>query len=268
MPEDLVFNDKVINQTNTVSTMQVNKIIEVVPEPVNIWEYLKQKSNYDDVEIDEQTLKYMNRHLQNLELFETYLNKSKCRPAAIVPEFMLLPFSEGSIHYHENDGLISFRSGINQGGCLDKQTFHALFTESSLIETNFSDTIDTKVNIQISIPHKGLSEYLSPWRMPAAIGLIVILVSSSQIWLNNQQLNVQLIQFKTNNEKQFRFLFPDVDRVVNIRVQAKQKLSEAAEKESNFQNDLLGKLASEVLPNSKVRKITFDNQILTLEVSQ
>lgn len=203
-----------------------------------------------------------------LKDIETYLNKSKCRPAAIVPEFMLLPFSEGSIHYHENDGLISFRSGINQGGCLDKQTFHALFTESSLIETNFSDTIDTKVNIQISIPHKGLSEYLGPWRMPAAIGLIVILVSSSQIWLNNQQLNVQLIQFKTNNEKQFRFLFPDVDRVVNIRVQAKQKLSEAAEKQSNFQNDLLGKLASEVLPNSKVRKITFDNQILTLEVSQ
>ena len=65
VPEDLVFNDKFINQTNTVSTMQVNKIIEVVPEPVNIWEYLKQKSNYDDVEIDEQTLKYMNRHLQN-----------------------------------------------------------------------------------------------------------------------------------------------------------------------------------------------------------
>ena len=77
VPEDLVFNDKVINQTNTVSTMQVNKIIEVVPEPVNIWEYLKQKSNYDDVEINEQTLKYMNRHLQNLELFETYLNKSE-----------------------------------------------------------------------------------------------------------------------------------------------------------------------------------------------
>ena len=77
MPEDLVFNDKAINQTNTVSTMQVNKIIEVVPEPVNIWEYLKQKSNYDDVEINEQTLKYMNRHLQNLELFETYLNKSE-----------------------------------------------------------------------------------------------------------------------------------------------------------------------------------------------
>ena len=69
VPEDLVFNDKVINQTNAVSTMQVNKIIEVVPEPVNIWEYLKQKSNYDDVEINEQTLKYMNRHLQNLELF-------------------------------------------------------------------------------------------------------------------------------------------------------------------------------------------------------
>jgi len=105
VPEDLVFNDKAINQTNTVSTMQVNKIIEVVPEPVNIWEYLKQKSNYDDVEIDEQTLKYMNRHLQNLELFETYLNKSEYFIFHIIKELEKenLPIELAFIPFVESD---------------------------------------------------------------------------------------------------------------------------------------------------------------------
>ena len=85
--------------------MQVNKIIEVVPEPVNIWEYLKQKSNYDDVEINEQTLKYMNRHLQNLELFETYLNKSEYFIFHIIKELEKenLPIELAFIPFVESD---------------------------------------------------------------------------------------------------------------------------------------------------------------------
>ena len=57
MPQDLVFNEKIINPANIVSTNLENEIIEALPDPLNIWEHLKQKSDYDDVEIDEQTLK-------------------------------------------------------------------------------------------------------------------------------------------------------------------------------------------------------------------
>ena len=98
--------------------------------------------------------------------------------------------------------------------------------------------------------------------------MIALLIASAQIWASNNQLNELLSQQKINNEKQFSSLFPKVERIVNIRVQTKQKLSDIAQQDSVYQNDLLGKLSSDILPNSKARKITFDNQILTLEISK
>ena len=135
-------------------------------------------------------------------------------------------------------------------------------------KTDFSYSSDNKVNIQTSNSPKGVSEYLSVWRIPAAIAFIALLLATSQIGVKNNQLNKLLLLQKNDNETRFLALFPDVDRVVNIRAQTKQKLSEAAEKDSNYQNDLLGKLSSGVMPNSKARKITLENQILTLEASK
>ena len=203
-----------------------------------------------------------------LENIENQLFKVKCSPVAIVPDFMLLPFSEGNINYYEQDGFIKFRSATNQGGCLASKNFHALFADSNLIKADFSYSSDNKVNIQTSNSPKGVSGYLSAWRIPAAIALIALLLATSQIGVKNNQLNKLLLLQKNDNETRFLALFPEVDRVVNIRAQTKQKLSEAAEKNSNYQNDLLGKLSSEVMPNSKARKITFENQMLTLEVSK
>jgi len=203
-----------------------------------------------------------------LKEIEKKLLKVKCRPVAILPNFILLPFSEGAVHYSEEDGLITFRSDDNKGGCLESKIFHTLFSDSNLVQANFSYSAKTKVNIQISSSQEGLLQYLSSWRTPIVIALIVILLAASQIWLKNNGLYEQLSEHKINNEKQFRNLFPDVERIVNIRVQTKQQLSKALEKNTIYQNDLLNKLSLEIFPNSQVSKIVFSNQTLTLEVSK
>mgnify|MGYP000126643537 CR=1 FL=1 len=203
-----------------------------------------------------------------LKEIEKKLLKVKCRPVAILPNFILLPFSEGSVHYFEKDGLITFRSDDNKGGCLESKIFHTLFSDSNLVKANFSYSAKTKVNIQISSSQEGLLQYLSSWATPIVIALIVILLASFQIWLKNNDLYGQLSEHKINNEEQFRNLFPDVDRIVNIRVQTKQQLSKALEKNTIYQNDLLNKLSLEVFPNSQASKIIFSNQILTIEVSK
>jgi len=203
-----------------------------------------------------------------LKEIEKKLLKVKCRPVAILPNFILLPFSEGSVHYSEENGLITFRSDDNKGGCLESKIFHTLFSDSNLVQANFSYSSKTKVNIQISSSQEGLLQYLSSWRTPIVIALIVILLAASQIWLKNNGLYEQLSEHKINNEKQFRNLFPDVERIVNIRVQTKQQLSKALEKNTIYQNDLLNKLSLEIFPNSQVSKIVFSNQTLTLEVSK
>ena len=201
-----------------------------------------------------------------LKEIEKQLLKVKCRPVAILPNFMLLPFSEGSVHYSEKDGFITFRSDDNKGGCLESKIFHSLFSDSNQIQADFSYSAKTKVNIQISSSQEGLSHYLGSWRTPMTIALIVILLAASQIWLKNNELYGQLSEYKINNEKQFRNLFPDVDRIVNIRVQTKQQLLQVIDKDTIYQNDLLNKLSLEVFPNSQASKIIFSNQTLTLEV--
>ena len=93
-------------------------------------------------------------------------------------------------------------------------------------------------------------------------------MATTQIWVNNSKLNALLSQHKINNENQFRSLFPNVGRIVNMRVQTEQGLSDLSQRQLIFQNDLLVKLSSDVFPGSKVDKIVFENQVLTLEVSK
>jgi type II secretory pathway component PulL len=203
-----------------------------------------------------------------LQGIEKQLLKVKCRPVAILPDFMLLPFSEGAVHYYEKDDLITFRNNDSQGGSLDSKVFHTLFSDSNLVKAHFSYSDKTKVNIQLSSNQKSLSQYLNPWLMSSAVALIVTLLAASQIWLKNIELHDKLSEHKIINEQQFRNLFPDVERIVNIRVQTKQQLSKALEQDTIYQNDLLTKLASEVFPNSQASKIIFSNQSLTLELSK
>ena len=86
------------------------------------------------------------------------------------------------------------------------------------------------------------------------------------MWTKNNQLETQINQQRTNNEQQFRDLFPQVKRIVNIRVQSKQELAAVLEKNKLYQHDLLGKLATEVSPDSRVSKIVLENQKLTVEI--
>jgi len=201
-----------------------------------------------------------------LEGIENHLLKEKCKPVAILPDFMLLPFEEGSIHFHEKDGFISFRTGMNQGGCLDKQKFYNYFTESELIEADYSYSSEINVNIHANTSQLGLNDFIVAWRLPAILSIATLILAISQILINNNQLNEQLSQFKIKNEQQFQSMFPDIDRIVDIRAQTKQRLTLIRNQELSFQNDLLGKLASETQPSTRVKKISFENKILNLEV--
>ena len=179
---------------------------------------------------------------------------------------MLLPFEEESIHFHEKDGFISFRSGMNQGGCLYKQKFYNHFTESELIEADYSYSSEINVNIHANTSQLGLNDFIVAWRLPAILSIATLILAISQILINNNQLNEQLSQFKIKNEQQFQSMFPDIDRIVDIRAQTKQRLTLIRNQELSFQNDLLGKLASETQPSTRVKKISFENKILNLEV--
>jgi membrane-bound lytic murein transglycosylase D len=69
----------------------------------NVWDYLKNNSSYEKIELNEKTLSFMNRHLRNLDIFESYLMKSeyfiyhvikKLESKNLPLELALIPFIE------------------------------------------------------------------------------------------------------------------------------------------------------------------------------
>ena len=76
-----------------------------VPEIRSVWEVLKDEASIKEYEIDDLTLYYMNQHLQNVDLFENYLNNSyyflfyvieELKRNNLPVELAFLPFIESS----------------------------------------------------------------------------------------------------------------------------------------------------------------------------
>lgn len=197
---------------------------------------------------------------------EQELQQAKCKPVAIVPDFLLLPFMEEKVSYIENEGIATFRNDLYQGGCLETSVFQELFEGSDLVKSSPSFDPQCKINLHSNHFKKGAQGYFHAWRLPVFIALIALLLASVQMWTKNNQLETQIYQQRTNNEQQFRDLFPQVKRIVNIQVQSKQELAAVLENNKLYQHDLLGKLATEVFPNSRVSRIVLENQKLTVEI--
>ena len=69
---------ELINE-ETIEINQALEIAEVEPSPQevkSIWEVLKDETKIKEYKIDDSTLYYMNQHLQNVDLFENYLENS------------------------------------------------------------------------------------------------------------------------------------------------------------------------------------------------
>ena len=83
----------------------IEEIEQTKPEIKSIWDVLKDESTINEYEIDELTLYYMNQHLQNVDLFENYLNNSyyflyyvieELKKNNLPVELAFLPFIESS----------------------------------------------------------------------------------------------------------------------------------------------------------------------------
>ena len=112
-----VKNDELVEYIPDLSTPKNEKIIDASQSPIeeslelstpeikSIWEVLKDEAVIKKYEIDDLTLYYMNQHLQNVDLFENYLNNSyyflfyvieELKRNNLPIELAFLPFIESS----------------------------------------------------------------------------------------------------------------------------------------------------------------------------
>jgi len=104
--EDLNGNkmDVSLDKKETLPKPEIDLEKEIEAEVINnVWDYLKNNSSYDEIELNEKTLSFMNRHLRNLDIFESYLMKSeyfiyhvirKLENENLPLELALIPFIE------------------------------------------------------------------------------------------------------------------------------------------------------------------------------
>ncbi|MBW5291271.1 MAG: hypothetical protein Rsou_1346 [Candidatus Ruthia sp. Asou_11_S2] len=60
-------------------------------------------------------------------------------------------------------------------------------------------------------------------------------------------------------------LFPNIKRIVNMRVQAKQRLSIAIKQKSAYSHDFLTELSKQSHSNTQAANVIFNNQKLTIQ---
>lgn len=202
-----------------------------------------------------------------LDTLAEKLQQAHCQALAIVPDFMLLPIKENTA-YLNNEQLITYRYDNFQGGCLPQNLFHQLFddtTECTPEKTHYQPK--NTINLLVS-DARNLLKYLRPWRIPAVIALTTLALSTTQILISNHHLSKQLEAQKSGNQQQFRLLFPGIKRIVNIPVQAKQKLTHATQQKSAYTNDFLTQLSKHPRTTTRTKKITFKQNKLTLSPSK
>ena len=193
------------------------------------------------------------------------LDEHHIEAASIIPSFMLLPHLSNKVTYYENDGIVIYRNNYLQGGSLPVNVFNTLYQDKDqLVSSNLDVNPAVKFNLSGS-NNNHWKKHLAPWKIPAVLVMALFSFSFAQTLMSNNALDTQLAQLSENNEKTFRTLFPEVKRLVNLHVQAEQKLTKAKALKANYSNDLLSQLSAQSSTTIQASKVTLKQGKLTIE---
>jgi general secretion pathway protein L len=194
------------------------------------------------------------------------IDEYKIESASIIPEFMLLPHTVNKVNFYENNNIVIYRNSYLQGGSLPLDVFNELYQDKSqLVNTNLTHVPSIKFNL-FRGGNNYQERYLGAWKIPVTLATTLALLSFVQIFVSNNSLETQLTQLSVNNKQTFKDLFPEVKRLVNIRIQAEQKLTKAKSLKANYSNDLLSQLSTQSSTTIQASKVTLKQGKLTIEV--
>jgi len=193
------------------------------------------------------------------------LDEYHIEAASIIPSFMLLPHLSNKVTYYENDGIVIYRNNYLQGGSLPVDVFNTLYQDKDqLVSSNLDANPAVKFNL-FGSNNNHWKKHLAPWKIPAVLVIALFSFSFAQTLMSNNALDTQLAQLSENNEKTFRALFPEVKRLVNLRVQTEQKLTKAKVLKANYSNDLLSQLSAQSSTTAQASKVILKQGKLTIE---
>ena len=172
----------------------------------------------------------------------------------LYPDFLGLPEPENDPVYAEMGEGILYRSEKYQGGWLPKALFERSFQNAQLKPLG---ELTTPVNFISGMSQAELKKWLKPWRSVAVLALIWALFSTTQLWLDNRALSQKIQLVQSQNEAQFKALFPNTQRIVNLQVQAQQNFEQMQQQGQLHQSDFLTVLSQSQTPTKTIKRLTF-----------
>lgn len=181
----------------------------------------------------------------------------------VYPNFMRLPEPRDAVSFVSmNDGVL-YRSGVYQGGWLPTNLFEISFPQAQVQPLNTGSPL---VNLIANLNQTSIKKWLQPWFGAVVLAVIWTMVNTTQLWLNNHRLSEQAQALSSQNKATFKQLFPDTKRIVNIQVQAQQKLALAKQQNEINNTDFLTVLSHSEAPSAPLKRLTFqDGKIIGSE---
>ncbi len=119
-------------------------------------------------------------------------------------------------------------------------------------------------------PKNELAKALRPWYAAAAALLLWFAIAMMPLWVENQRLAALNLALDQANEQVFRQAFPEVQRVVNARVQMTQRLTEMQQNADrsgpNFLA-ILAEVATVLGQEFAIRDLNYRPELLSLELT-
>lgn len=191
------------------------------------------------------------------------IKKQNLKVIGVSPDFMLMPFTNDKINYIENNANIIFRTEKYDGGQLNKDLFFAKFSKGNTQKVKFQFNDYNLINLlKIDILSE-ITNFIKSWNYPIIIALFIFIASISITITENNKMQRTLKNLNQSNQKTFKKMFPEVKKIVDIKVQTKQKLKGLDKQVKLQDNDFLSALLKKNIKKSTIESIVFDKTIIT-----
>jgi len=174
--------------------------------------------------------------------------------------FMFLPNLEGKISYIKQDDNIIFRKNSFQGGEASSDLFFKLFGEDEITEIDNNTLSNDYIKINL-LKYEFIeiwTKFIKPYVAIVIIFAVALLLNIVITALQNKQNEEKLIILKSHNQKVFTSIFPDITTIVDIKVQAEQKMANFSTQSKSSNNDFLSIIIAKNIHNKKINSLIFD----------
>lgn len=193
------------------------------------------------------------------------IQENKLDVLGVYPEFMFLPYNSEKTTYMQEGNTVIFRDGIKSGGCLHKDLFFNIFDkETVVVVDNFSK--DYRIfNLLTYDFNKIWANIIKPYIGALILFIIAFTLHTIMIALDTKQKLVTISELQNYNTKLFKDMFPNEEHIVDVKLQAEQKMQNLSKQKELSDNDFLSALLDKKIVKP-VKSLVFTDENAVLEV--